>query len=89
MYLMDTHAEKGLFLAYTYRYMWKRMDESGEEKRLIDYKVVYENLRKDMLNAKRKFDGSYHYTVKVKMKIRERCEYDGISVRETTTVIIE
>ncbi len=58
-HLVDICAERGLFLADTFFqhkmihwYTWRRREDRGEEKSLIDYIAVDERLRKDVLDAK-------------------------------------
>ncbi|KAK3895818.1 hypothetical protein Pcinc_000434 [Petrolisthes cinctipes] len=53
-YLVDVCAERGLFLANTFfqhkmihRYTWKRKDERGEQKSLIDYYVAVDERLRD------------------------------------------
>lgn len=72
-HLVDVCAERQLFLANTcfqhrmiHRYTWRRRDERGEQKSMIDYIAVDEKLRKDVLDAKvvrGMFEGSNHYAV--------------------------
>ena len=49
-----TVLSKHLFSAYKmiHRYTWRRRDERGEQKSIIDYIAMDEKLRKDLLNAK-------------------------------------
>ena len=68
-----TRAERGLFLANTffqhkiiYRYTWRRRDESGEWKSMIDYIVVDDKWRKAVRGI---FEGSDHYVLLAKIKI--------------------
>ncbi len=68
---MDVCAERGLFLANTFfqhrlihRYTWRRRDERGKQKSMIDYIAVGERVKKDVLAARvgrGMFDGSDHY----------------------------
>ncbi len=81
---MDIYAERGLFLANTFfqhrlihRYTWRRRDESGEQKSMIDYIAVDERIEKEVVDARmvrRMFDRSDHYVV-AKIKIRDRWDY--------------
>ncbi len=84
-YLVDMCAERGLFLANTFfqhrllhRYTWRRMDERGEQKSLIDYIAVDKRIKKDVLDARmvrELFDGSNYYAVVAKIQIRDIWEY--------------
>ena len=61
-----------------HRYTWRRRDERGEQKSVIYYMAVYEKVRMDVLDAKavRGMDeGSDHYFMLLKIKIRDRWEY--------------
>ncbi len=72
-HLVDIWTERGLFLANTFfqhkmihQYTWRRREDGGEEKSLIDYIAVDEGLRKDVLDAKvvrGVLEGSDHYVV--------------------------
>ena len=76
---------KELFLANTFfqhkmihRYTWRRRDERGKQKSMIDYVIVDQKLRKDVMDAKvvkGMFQGSDHYTVLVKIRMRGKWEY--------------
>ncbi len=78
-------AERGLFLANTffqhrmiYRYTWRRREDGGEEKSLIDYIAVDKRLRKDVMNAKvvrGALEGSDHYAVVVKIMLRDKWQF--------------
>ncbi len=82
---MDVCAKRGLFLANTFirhrlvlRYTWRRMDERDKQKSLIDYIAVDERIKKDVLDARvmrELLDGSDHYAVVAKIKIRGMWEY--------------
>ena len=84
-HLVDVCAERGLFLANTFfqhkmihRYMWRRREDGGEEKSLIDYIAVDERLRKDVLDAKvvrGGLEGSDHYADGVKIMMRDKWEF--------------
>ena len=84
-YLVDLCAERGLFLANTFfqhkmihRYTWRRRDERGEQKNMIDYTAVDQKLIKDVMDAKvvrGMFQGSDHCTVLATIRIRGRWEY--------------
>ena len=84
-HLVDICAERGLFLANTFfqhkqihRYTWRRRDERGEQKSVIDYIAVDERLKKDVLDARvvrGMFDGSDHYAVVAKIRVRGRWEF--------------
>ena len=77
-HLVGKCAERGLFLANTFFqhklihiYIWRRKDERGEQKSMINYIAVDERLKKDVLDARRvrgMFDGSEHYAVLVKIQ---------------------
>ncbi len=81
--LVDICAERGLFLANTFfqhkmihRYTWRRREDGGEQKSLIDYIAVGERLRKDVLDAnvvKGVLEGSDHYAVVV--MLRDKWEF--------------
>ncbi len=61
-----------------HRYTWRRREDGGEEKSLIDYIVVDERLRKDVTDAKvvrGALEGSEHYAVVVKMKLRDKWKF--------------
>ena len=61
-----------------HRYTWKRIDERGEQRSIVDYKAVDEKLRKGVLNAKAvrgKCEGTDHYVVLTKIKIKGKWEY--------------
>ncbi|KAK3893161.1 hypothetical protein Pcinc_003002 [Petrolisthes cinctipes] len=61
-----------------HRYTWKRRDERGEQKSLIDYVAVDERLRKDVYDAKvvrGMVHCSDHFAVLVRMKVRVKWEY--------------
>ncbi len=83
--LVDVCAERGLFLANTFfqhkmihRYKWRRREDRGEQKSMIDYIAVDERLTRDVHDAKvvsRVLDGSDHYAVMVKMTVRENWEF--------------
>ncbi len=85
VHLVDVCAERGLFLANTFFqdkiihwYTWRRREDGGEEKSLIDYIVVDERLRKDVVDAKvvrGALEGSDHYTVMVKIMLRDKWEF--------------
>ncbi len=54
-HLVDVCAERGLFLANTFFqhnmihwYTWRRREDRGDKKSLIDYIAVDERLRKDV-----------------------------------------
>ncbi len=56
---MDVCTERGLFLANTFfqhkmihRYTWRRREDGGDKKSLIDYIGMDGRLRKDVLDAK-------------------------------------
>ncbi len=84
-HLVDVCAERGLFLANTFfqhkmihRYTWRRGEDGGEERSLIDYIAVDERLRKDVLDSKvvgGALDGSDHYAVVVKIMLRDEWEF--------------
>ena len=75
-------AERGPFLVFLqykmiHRYTWRRRDERGEQKSVIDYIAVNETLRKGVLNAKAvkgMLERLNHYVVSVKIK-KGRWEY--------------
>ena len=74
-----------LFLANSFfqhkiihRYTWRRRDEMGEQKSMIGYIALEEKLKKDVLDSKAvrgMFEGSDHYVVLVKIKMKGRWEY--------------
>ncbi len=78
--LVDVCAERGLFLANTFfqhkmihSYTWRRKEDGGEEKSLIDRR-----LRKDVMDAKvvrGALEGSDHYAVVVKIVLRDKWEF--------------
>ncbi len=84
-HLVDICAERGLFLANTFfqremihRYTWRRREDGGNEKSLIDSVAVDERLRKDVLDAKvvrGSLEGSDHYAVVVKIMLRDKWEF--------------
>ncbi len=83
-HLVDVCSERGLFLANTFQhkiiqqYMWRRGEDGGEERSLIDYIAVDERLRKDVLDAKvvrGALEGSDHYAVVVKIILRDKWEF--------------
>ncbi|MCP5003018.1 MAG: hypothetical protein GY941_03575 [Planctomycetes bacterium] len=97
-YLVDLCSERGLFLANTFfehkmihRFTWKRRDEMSEQMSLIDYIAVDERLRKDVLDAKvvrGMYEGSDHYMVMARMRVRMEWEYGGRSdVMESEKVV--
>ncbi len=58
--------------------MWRRREEGGEEKSLIDYIVVDERLRKNVLDAKvvrEALEGSDHYAVVIKIRVQYKWEF--------------
>ena len=76
-YLVDTCAERGLFLANTFsqhkmthRYTWAR----GNERNLIDYIAVDNRLREveDAMVVRGLFSDSDHFAVVAKVRMRER-----------------
>ncbi len=82
-YLVDICAERGLFLSNTSfqhkminRYTWAR----GNDRSLIDYVAVDNRLRREVeLDAKvvrGMFSGSDHFAVVVKVRMRERWEFN-------------
>ena len=97
-YLVDTCAERGLFLTNTFfehkmihRYTWKRRDERGDQMSVIDYIAVDEFLRKDVLDAKvvrGMCVGSDHYAVLAKFKIRSKWEYGRSNGREERAKVL-
>ncbi len=98
-HLVDICAERGLFLANTFfqhkmirRYMWRRKrDERGAQKSMLNYKAVDKKMRKDALNAKvvrRMFEGSDHYTVLAKIKVRGRWEYGRSNGKEKVKKVL-
>ncbi len=82
-YLVDIHAEMGLFLSNTFfqhkmihRYTWAR----GNERSLIDYIAVDNRLRREVEDTKvvrGLFSGLDHFAVVVKVRMRERWELKG------------
>ncbi len=83
-HLVDVCAERGLFLANTFfqhrlihRYTWRRRDERGEQKSMINYIVVDERIKRvvDARVMRDMFDGSDHYVVAAKIQTRDRWEY--------------
>ncbi len=82
---MDVCAERGLFLANTFlqhkmihQYTWRRGEDRGEKRSLIDYIAVDEILRKDVLDAKvvrGALEGSDHYAVVIKIMLRDKWEF--------------
>ncbi len=83
-HLVDVCAERGLFLANAFfqhkmihRYTWRRGEDGGEERSLIDYIAVDERIRKDVLDAKvvrGALEGSDYYAVVVKIMLRDKWE---------------
>ncbi len=81
-HLVDICAERGLFLANTsfqhkmiHQYTWRRREDVGEEKSLIDCIAVGERLRKDVMDAKvvrGPLEGSNHYAAVVKIMLRDK-----------------
>ncbi len=82
-YLVDICTERGLFLMNTFfqhkmihRYMWVR----GNERSLIDYIAVDNRHRREVEDAKAVrglFNGSDHFAVVAKVRMRERWEFRG------------
>ncbi len=77
-HLVDVCTERGLFLAHTFQhrlihmYTWRRRDERGKQKGMIDHIAADERMKKDMLDARvvrEMFDGSDHYAVVAKIQI--------------------
>ncbi|KAK3881607.1 hypothetical protein Pcinc_013953 [Petrolisthes cinctipes] len=61
-----------------HRYTWRRRDDRGEQKSLIDYISVDERLRRDVMDAKvvrGMVQCSDHFAVLVRMKVRVKWEY--------------
>ncbi len=59
-------------------YTWRRREHGEKEKGLIDYIAVDERLRKDVLDAKvvrGALEGSDHYSVVVKIMLRDKWEF--------------
>ena len=76
-YLVDTSAEKGLFLANPFyqhkmihRYTWGRRDELVEQKKKIDYIATDEKLRKDVLAVRRMHERLDHYVLLIKIRLK-------------------
>ena len=96
-HLVDMCAERGLFLANTcfehrliHRYTWRRGDGRDEQKSLIDYIAVDDRLRKDVMDAKvvrGMCEGSDHYAVLAKMRVRGTWEYGRSSDRREVRVL--
>ncbi len=90
--LMDVCADRGLFLANTFsqhrlihRYTWRRRDERGKQKSMIDDIAVDERIKNDVLDARvvrGMFDGSDHYVV----LLRYKSEIGGNLVRRSVRV---
>ncbi len=83
--LVDVCAERGLLLANTFfqhrlihRYTWRRRDERGKQKSLIDYIAVDERIKNDVLDARvvrGMFDGSDYFIVLAKAQIIDKWEF--------------
>lgn len=84
-HLVDICAKRRLFLANTFfqhkmihQYTWRRGEDGGEKRSLIDYIAEDERLRKDVLDAKvmrGALEGSDHYAVVVKIILRDKWEF--------------
>ncbi len=79
-HLVDVCAERGLFLANTFfqhkmiHWYRQRREDGRDEKSLINYIAMDERLRKDVLDAsvvRGALEGSDHYTLKVKIMLRQ------------------
>ncbi len=80
-HLEDVCAERGQFLANTlfqhkviHRYTWRRREDEGEERSMIDYIAVDKRLWKDVLHVKvvrGPLEGSDHLAVVVKLMWRQ------------------
>ncbi len=96
-HLVDVCAERGLFLVNTFFqhkmihwYTWRRREDGGEQKSLIDYTAVDERLREDVLDAKvvrGVLEGSDHYAVVVKIMLRDNWEFGRKNGKERGKVI--
>ena len=96
-YLVNICAETELFLVNTFlhhkmihRYTWRRRDERSKQRSMTDYIALDERLRKDVLNAKvvrGMFEGSDHYTVLAKIRIRGTWEYRSKVKRKVNKVL--
>ncbi len=94
-HLVDVCAERGLFLSNTFfqhkmihRYTWRRREDGGEEKSLIDYIAIG---RKDVMDAKvvrGALEGSDHYAVVVKIMLRDKWEFCRKSGREKRSKVL-
>ncbi len=83
--LVNVCAERGLFLAITFfqhkmvcRYTWRRRDDRGNQKSLIDYKAVDERLKRDVHDAKvvrGMLEEIDHYAVVVEITVRDKWEF--------------
>ncbi len=92
-HLVDVCAERRLFLANTFfqhkiihLYTWRRREDGGEEKSLIDYTAMDKRLRKDVLDAKvvrGALEGSDHYALVVKIMLRDKWEFCRKNGKET------
>ncbi len=97
-YLVDVCAERGLFLGNTvfqhkmiHRYTWRRREDGGEEKSLIDDIAVDERLSKDVMDAKvvrGALEGSDHYAVVVKIMLRDKWEFCRKSGKEKRSKVL-
>ncbi len=97
-HLVDVCAERGLFLTNTFFqhkmihwYTWRRWDDRGEQKSLIDYIAVGERLKKDVHDAKvvgGVLEGSDHYAVVVQMTVRDKWEFNRKNGKEKRSKVL-